>query len=126
VTTTELAADPWTTPERVALRQLAREFVRREIAPHMAEWEAAGELPRALHRTAATVGLLGTGFAEEVGGGGGDAIDSAIVTEELLLGGSSTGVAASLFTHGIAVPHIAAAGSTDLIDRYVRPRWPVS
>jgi acyl-CoA dehydrogenase len=121
VTTTEPAADPWTTPERVALRQLAREFVRREIAPHMAEWEAAGELPRALHRTAATVGLLGTGFAEEVGGGGGDAIDSAIVTEELLLGGGSTGVAASLFTHGIAVPHIAAAGSTDLIDRYVRP-----
>jgi len=121
VTTTEPAADPWTTPERVALRQLAREFVRREIAPHMAVWEAAGELPRALHRTAATVGLLGTGFAEEVGGGGGDAIDSAIVTEELLLGGGSTGVAASLFTHGIAVPHIAAAGSTDLIDRYVRP-----
>jgi acyl-CoA dehydrogenase len=80
VTTTELAADPWTTPERVALRQLAREFVRREIAPHMAECEAAGELPRALHRKAATVGLLGTGFAEDVGGGGGNAIDSAIVT----------------------------------------------
>ena len=79
MTTTETAADPWTTPERVAMRQMAREFVRREIAPHMAEWEAAGELPRALHRKAAAVGLLGTGFAEEVGGGGGNAIDSAIV-----------------------------------------------
>jgi len=87
----------------------------------MAEWEASGELPRELHAKTAAIGLLGLAFPEEVGGGGGDAIDSAIVTEELLLGGGSTGLAAGLFTHGIAVPHIAAAGSTDLIDRYVRP-----
>ena len=58
---------PWTTPERVALRKLARDFVRREIAPHMEEWEDAGELPRSLHRAAAEVGILGVGFAEEVG-----------------------------------------------------------
>jgi acyl-CoA dehydrogenase len=87
----------------------------------MAEWEAAGELPRELHRGAAATGLLGVGFPEEVGGGGGDAIDSAIVTEELLLGGGSTGVGASLFTHGIALPHIVASGSAQLIERYARP-----
>ena len=121
MTTIELPADPWTTPERVALRRLARDFVAREIAPHMAEWEAAGELPRELHAKAAAIGLLGLGFAEEVGGAGGDAIDSAILTEELLLGGGSTGVGASLFTHGIALPHIAASGDPHLIDRYVRP-----
>jgi acyl-CoA dehydrogenase len=121
VTTIELPADPWTTPERVALRRLARDFVAREIAPHMAEWEVAGELPRELHAKAAAIGLLGLGFAEEVGGAGGDAIDSAILTEELLLGGGSTGVGASLFTHGIALPHIAASGDPYLIDRYVRP-----
>jgi acyl-CoA dehydrogenase len=124
-TTTATAAgartDPWRTPERLALRQLARDFVHREIAPHMPEWEAAGELPRDLHRTAAAVGLLGVGFPEEVGGGGGDAIDSAIVTEEVLLGGGSTGVVAGLFTHGIALPHIVASGSADLAERYVRP-----
>ncbi|MCF6506403.1 acyl-CoA dehydrogenase [Blastococcus sp. MG754426] len=113
--------DPWSTPERVALRRLARDFVSREIAPHMEEWELAGELPRELHRKAADVGLLGVGFAEEVGGSGGDPIDSAIITEEILHGGGSTGVCASLFTHGIAVPHIAAHGSPELVDRYVRP-----
>ncbi|GAA4311869.1 UNVERIFIED_ORG: acyl-CoA dehydrogenase [Bacillus sp. AZ43] len=113
--------DPWSTLERVALRRLARDFVSREIAPHMEEWELAGELPRELHRKAADVGLLGVGFAEEVGGSGGDPIDSAIITEEILQGGGSTGVCASLFTHGIAVPHIAAHGSPDLVDRYVRP-----
>jgi len=116
-----VTADPWTTPERQALRQLARDFVAKEIAPSMPAWEQEGELPRALHRRAAEVGLLGVGFPEEVGGSGGDAIDSAIVTEEILLGGGSTGVCASLFTHGIAVPHIATNGSADLVDRYVRP-----
>ena len=113
--------DPWSTPERVALRRLARDFVAREIAPHMDEWEQRGELPRDLHRKAADVGLLGVGFTEEVGGSGGDAIDSAIVTEEILHGGGSTGVCAALFTHGIAVPHIAANGRPELVDRYVRP-----
>jgi acyl-CoA dehydrogenase len=116
-----VTADPWTTPERQALRRLARDFVIKEIAPSMPAWEQEGELPRELHRRAAEVGLLGVGFAEEVGGSGGDAIDSAIVTEEILLGGGSTGVCASLFTHGIAVPHIATNGSADLVDRYVRP-----
>ncbi|HWG95299.1 MAG TPA: acyl-CoA dehydrogenase family protein, partial [Mycobacteriales bacterium] len=111
-----VTADPWTTPERQALRQLARDFVAKEIAPSMPAWEQEGELPRALHRRAAEVGLLGVGFPEEVGGSGGDAIDSAIVTEEILLGGGSTGVCASLFTHGIAVPHIATNGSPDLVD----------
>jgi acyl-CoA dehydrogenase len=121
VTATQVNTDLWTTPERVALRRLARDFVTREIAPHMAEWEAAGELPRALHRRAAATGLLGAGFPEEVGGSGGDAVDSAIVTEELLAGGGSTGVGAALFTHGIALPHIAANGSPELVERYVRP-----
>jgi acyl-CoA dehydrogenase len=113
--------DPWTTPERVALRRLAREVVAREIAPHMAAWEEVGELPRDLHRRVASAGLLGVGFPEEVGGSGGDPVDSAILTEEILLGGGSTGLCASLFTHGIAVPHIATNGSSELVDRYVRP-----
>jgi len=111
----------WDTPERLALRELARELTAKEIAPHVDEWERVGELPRSLHKTFAHAGLLGVSFPEEVGGGGGDAIDAAIVAEELLLGGASGGVLASLFTHGIALPHIAAAGSPYLVDRYVRP-----
>jgi len=111
----------WDTPERLALRALARDLTAREVAPHVAAWEAEGQLPRSLHVTFADAGLLGISFPAEVGGQGGDAIDSAIVTEELLIGGASGGVVASLFTHGIACPHIAFAGSADLVDRYVRP-----
>jgi acyl-CoA dehydrogenase len=109
------------TPERLALRESARRFTEREIAPHMAEWEEAGRLPRELHAAAAKAGLMGVSFPEEVGGQGGDIVDSAVVAEGVLDGGGSTGVLASLFTHGIAIPHIVQSGNADLIDRYVRP-----
>ena len=111
----------WETPERLALRRLARDVVAAEVASHVADWERDGLLPRELHRTFAAAGLLGVGFAEQVGGSGGDSIDAAIVTEEILHGGGSGGVVASLFTHGIALPHIVRSGSPELIERYVRP-----
>jgi acyl-CoA dehydrogenase len=111
----------WETPERLALRQLARDLTAKEIAPNMAEWERVGELPRSLHKTFADAGILGAAFPEEVGGSGGDSIDAAIVSEEVLLGGGSGGVIASLFTHGIAIPHIVFAGSQELKDRYAKP-----
>ena len=111
----------WDTPERLALRELVKDLTAKEIAPHVADWERDGLIPRALHKTFAAAGVLGVAFPEEVGGSGGDSVDAAIVTEEILLGGGSGGVVASLFTHGIALPHIAYAGSADLIDRYVRP-----
>jgi acyl-CoA dehydrogenase len=113
--------DAWRTPERQALRRLARDVVAKEVAPHVAQWERDGELPRSLHRTFADAGLLGVSFPEEQGGGGGDSVDSAILTEEVLLGGGSGGVVASLFTHGIAVPHMSKNGTPSLVDRYVRP-----
>jgi acyl-CoA dehydrogenase len=114
------AIRPWDAPERKELAELARTFAAREVAPHVAEWESAGELPRQLHRAAAKVGLLGAGFAESVGGAG-DLIDSLIVTENFILAGASTGVCASLFTHGIALPHMAATGDDHLLNSFVRP-----
>jgi len=111
----------WTTPEREALRKTVRGFVEREILPHVDEWERTGELPRELHRKAAEVGLLGAGFAEEVGGSGGDAADAVIVCEEMHQAGAPGGVFASLFTCGIAVPHMIASGDTRLIGEFVAP-----
>jgi acyl-CoA dehydrogenase len=113
--------NPWTTPERIALREMVTSFTEKEIAPHLPEWEDAGVLPRELHRKAAAAGLLGIGFAEEAGGSGGDIIDATIMTEAVMAGGGSSGLLASLFTHGIAIPHIVDSKNDDLIDRYVRP-----
>jgi acyl-CoA dehydrogenase len=110
---------------REALKQTAREFVRREVLPHLDDWEAAGEVPRELHAAAATQGLLGVSFPEEVGGSGGDLLDSVAVQEAFFEAGASSGLMAALFTGGIALPHIVAAADNgqgaDLVDRFVRP-----
>ncbi|HEU5024027.1 MAG TPA: acyl-CoA dehydrogenase family protein [Spirillospora sp.] len=113
--------NPWQTPERAALRELVRDFTAREIVPSLPEWEDAGELPRSLHRRAAEAGILGAGFPEEAGGSGGGLFDALIVAEEIIQAGGSGGVVASLFTHGIALPHLIASGDKDLIDRFARP-----
>jgi acyl-CoA dehydrogenase len=111
----------WTTPERDALRKTLRTFAEREILPHVDEWERSGELPRSLHRAAGEAGLLGVQSSESVGGGGGDGADAVIVCEELHYAGVPGGVFASLFTCGIATPHMIASGDQRLIDTYVRP-----
>ena len=111
----------WTTPEREQLRKSVRSFAEREILPYVDEWEQAGELPRDLSRRTAAAGLLGVGFDEQVGGEGGDAADVAIICEELHEAGTPGGVFASLFTVGIAVPHMIASGDDRLIETFVKP-----
>jgi len=107
--------------EHELLRESARAFVDREVVPYLEDWERTGEVPRELHRNAAEAGLLAVDFPEEVGGGGGDFLHSLVVTEELIQSGASSGLCAALFTHGIALPHIVAAGDPNLIERFVRP-----
>jgi acyl-CoA dehydrogenase len=101
--------------ERGELRALVHDFTRKEIVPHLADWERAGEVPRELHKKAAEIGLLGIGFEH------GDLIDSVVVTEEIIQAGGSSGVIAALLTLGIAIPHIWQSGNQDLIERFAKP-----
>ncbi|SQI30483.1 acyl-CoA dehydrogenase [Rhodococcus coprophilus] len=119
MTTTEVLR--WDTDEQKALRQLAADFTRKEIVPHLDTWEREGAIPRELHRKAAEAGLLGASVAEEHGGSGGNALDMLTILEQIILSGGSSGLISALFSHGIATPHIIASGNTDLIDRYARP-----
>jgi acyl-CoA dehydrogenase len=111
----------WDSPERRALCDSVASLTKKEIVPNLPQWEEDGMLPRELHAAVAKAGFLGLGFPEEVGGSGGDLVDVTVATEAMLEAGGSGGVQASLFTHGIALPHIVENGSADLIDRYVRP-----
>ncbi|HLN76249.1 MAG TPA: acyl-CoA dehydrogenase family protein [Nocardioidaceae bacterium] len=108
-------------PEQEALRESARAFVRKEILPFLQEWEDAGEVPRELHRSAAKQGFLGLGVPADKGGSGGTFLDALALTEAMAEAGASSGLLAALFTSGIALPHIVAAGSADLVDRFARP-----
>ena len=112
--------DPRFDETHTAFRASLRAFVAREIAPHVAEWEAAGRLPRALYRKAAEVGLIGALYPEEIGGMGGDAMMGVVLSEELCAAGAG-GVAASLGSHSIALPPMVKHGSATLRARYAAP-----
>jgi acyl-CoA dehydrogenase len=111
----------WTTPEREQLRKTVRAFAEREILPNVGEWERTGDIPRELHLKAGEAGLLGAGMPESAGGSGGDGADAVVICEEMHQSGAPGGVFASLFTCGIAVPHMIASGDERLIETYVRP-----
>ncbi|MGI8760995.1 MAG: acyl-CoA dehydrogenase family protein [Jatrophihabitantaceae bacterium] len=113
--------NPFETPERRALRETVHRFVQRDVLPYQDGWERAGELPRSLHARAGELGLIGLAYPESVGGGGGSAIDAVILAEALHCAGGAGGLFASLFTSGISLPHLVAAGDQTQLDRWVRP-----
>jgi acyl-CoA dehydrogenase len=111
----------WTTSEREQLRKTVRSFVEQDIAPHLNQWERDGEIPRELHVRAASLGLLGAGFPEWAGGEGGDLADALTICESMHEAGASGGLFASLFTCGIALPHLIGAHDAEQIERWVAP-----
>ncbi|HWU31726.1 MAG TPA: acyl-CoA dehydrogenase family protein, partial [Marmoricola sp.] len=94
---------------------------KREVTPHIEDWERAGEIPREFQKKLAAAGLIGVGVPEEVGGDGGTLLDAVAMQEGFMEAGWSGGLMASAFTHGISIPHIIQNGSKELIDTYVRP-----
>src|SRR2546421_1759955 len=59
------------TDEQRLVRDTARDFVDRELIPHVREWEEKGEIPKAFYRKMAGLGFLGAPVPEKYGGGGG-------------------------------------------------------
>ena len=51
-----------------ALTDTVKRFALSEVAPHVQDWEEAGEIPRPLYKRAAELGLLGLGYPEHLGG----------------------------------------------------------
>lgn len=78
--------------EQRAIRDLAREFAQREIAPYAAEWDRTREFPGAMYSKMADAGLLGLPFPEEYGGAGADAISLALAIEEISKADGSVGL----------------------------------
>jgi acyl-CoA dehydrogenase len=102
------------TPEHAAFRDSVRRFVARELEPHAGGWDEAGGFPRELYGRAAAAGLLGLRFPEEFGGTpDADFLHTLILCVEMAQCGSG-GVLASLLSHSIAAPPIAALGSREL------------
>lgn len=112
--------DNYIDPTARSLYEEVRRFAEREIRPHAEAWEEAGGFPRELYGKAAAAGVLGVGFAEDLGGLGGSPLHVVMMIEGLMRGGS-TGVAVGLGSHGIGLPPIVQWKDRDQIDRFVRP-----
>src|SRR2546428_8077777 len=49
-------------------RTAIRQFIEREIMPHVEEWEAAGRMPRSIWPRLGELGFLGVEYDEKYGG----------------------------------------------------------
>ena len=107
---------PALTEEHETYRETVRRFVEREILPNATNWDEAGEFPRELYRKAAAAGLLGVGYPEEYGGTPANYFFRIVSAEEFARAGCG-GLSASLFSHTIGSPPIAAVGSEELKKR---------
>lgn len=58
------------TEDHESFRQLARDFVEKEVGPHYPEWEKAGRMPREVFEQMGSLGMLGMAIPEEYGGSG--------------------------------------------------------
>ncbi len=96
-------------------------FAQREIAPHVTQWDEAGEFPCALYRQAAELGLLGLGYPELLGGTPAGWRLRNAMTVALCRYGASGGVLASLFSHNIGLPPVLHHGSPALQQAVIPP-----
>lgn len=97
--------------DRDALGRTVERFARSEIAPHVTAWDAAGEFPRSLYRSAGDLGLLGLGYPEAYGGIPAPYALRMELWLALCRHGASGGVFASLLSHNIGLPPVLAQGS---------------
>ncbi|MDI9939784.1 acyl-CoA dehydrogenase family protein [Rhodococcus sp. IEGM 1351] len=71
------------TEEQKEFRQLARDFVNKEVVPHRAAWDRAESVDTAIVEKLADIGFFGMTIPEEYGGLGGDYITYCLGMEEL-------------------------------------------
>lgn len=78
------------------IRDMARDFARREIAPRAQAWEKAGWIDDALVAQMGELGLLGMVVPEEWGGSYIDYVAYALAVEEISAGDGATGALMSI------------------------------
>ena len=104
-----------------ALVDTVRRFALEHVRPNLDAWEAAGEIPRALYREAADLGLLGLGYPEHLGGTPAPWRARDALSQTLARYGTSGGLMASLFSLNIGLPPVLEHGTPELQAEVVPP-----
>ncbi|NED13761.1 acyl-CoA dehydrogenase family protein [Streptomyces sp. SID9124] len=98
--------------EQEAVRQLAEDFVARDVAPYAVEWDRSENVDKSIVKKLGALGFLGLTVPEEYGGSGGDHLAYCLVTEELGRGDSSVRGIVSV-SLGLVAKTIAAWGDEE-------------
>ncbi|MCU0233137.1 MAG: acyl-CoA dehydrogenase family protein [Thermoanaerobaculales bacterium] len=106
--------------DQLAIRDMVRDFARREIAPRAAEWDEAQHFPRELFSRLGELGLLGVVIPDDWGGAGLGYVEYAAVLEEI--GAADGGIGLSVAAHNsLCTNHLYLYG-TDELKRSYLPR----
>ena len=108
------------TEEHDQLRESIRAFVKKELAPHSAEWEET-TFPDSVFRRMGELGFLGLSYPEEYGGQGGDYYCNLVLAEEMVHANSG-GLAMGVAVHtDMATPPVHLFGTEEQKQRYLVP-----
>jgi alkylation response protein AidB-like acyl-CoA dehydrogenase len=107
-------------PQHEQIRRTVRDFAEGRIAPVADELERRGEFPMEIIREAATLGLLGVPYPEEIGGTGLDSLAYAITVEELSRVSGSVGIIVSAHT-SLGCNPLWLAGTDAQKEQFLRP-----
>jgi butyryl-CoA dehydrogenase len=108
------------TPEQEMIRNTAREFARRRLAPHSAEWERTSTFPRDALREMGALGFLGMTVPTEWGGANADYVAYALALEEIAAGDGAVSTIMSGHNSVGCMP-VLEYGTIHQKERYLRP-----
>jgi len=100
------------------IRDSAREFARRELAPHAARWDTDGWVPDATLAQLGELGFLGMMVPEESGGSYSDYVAYALAIEEIAAGCAATSTVMSVHS-SVGCGPILNYGTDDQKRRYL-------
>ncbi|MCT2582073.1 acyl-CoA dehydrogenase family protein [Actinophytocola sp. S1-96] len=97
------------TDDLVPVRELARTFCEKELAPNLDRWRQQHHVDRELWTKAGEVGLLCLSIPEEYGGGGGSYAHDVVLLEEQTRVGDNAG---NIAVHNVVAAHYLLAHGT--------------
>jgi citronellyl-CoA dehydrogenase len=107
--------------EHEIFRKSLRDFIAKELAPHVDEWERAELFPREVFQKCGQMGFLGAHYPEEVGGSGGDFWYGAVWAEELVRSGCAGLNMALMVQTDMATPIIGEIGTREQKELFLAP-----
>ncbi|MDN3619364.1 acyl-CoA dehydrogenase family protein [Polaribacter undariae] len=109
------------TEEHEAFRASFKEFLKKEVIPHIDKWEKEGSIERFIWKKFGEMGYFGLNTPEEFGGLNLDLFYTVIFLEELQKVNSG-GFAAAMWAHEyLAMTHLAKEGDDFIKNKYLTP-----